>query len=125
MQRLLRRVAWGHALTRVLIGVGLLVRPALGRRWFGSAVDGGGGRVALQAFAVREAAVGAGQLRSLSTGRPVRLWFRLGVAFEVVDAVATMRQRRSLPDGPVPDAVALFAASGVIGGAAVGWLLRE
>ncbi len=124
-QPTLRRIAWGHALTRALVGTTLLVRPRTGTTWLGPAVADGGGRVALDAFAVREAALGVGVLRSLALGHPVRLWFRLGVAFEVVDAVATLRQRRHLPASRLPGAVALFAGSGAIGGIALGLLLEE
>jgi hypothetical protein len=72
----------------------------------------GGGRVALQAFAVRDAAMGIGILYSLATGRPVRMWFRLGLAFEIVDSAATVWNRRDLPEGPVPDAFALLGLGG-------------
>jgi hypothetical protein len=119
-------MAWAHAATRVAVGTSLLAAPSrAGRPWLGPAADSGGGRVALQAFAVREAAIGIGLLRLLATGGPVRLWFRLALAFEVVDAAATAAQRRELPDTGFPDAVALFALSGVVGGSAVALLLDE
>ena len=122
---MLRRMAWGHGLTRALVGTTLLVRPTAGRAWLGTGIDNGGGRVALQAFAVREAALGFGIMRSLKAGYPVRHWFRLGIAFEIVDAAATAAQRRELPSGGLPDAVTLFAASGAVGGAMLGLLLEE
>jgi len=114
-----------HALTRTAIGMGLLVSPAAGRPWFGDRADEGAGRVAVQAFAVRDALVGIGQLYSLRKGYRVRHWFQLALAFELTDALATLQQRRHLPDTPAPDAVALFALSGIIGGAAVGFGLDE
>jgi hypothetical protein len=125
LQPTLRRLAVAHATTRTAIGAGLLVAPSVGRPWFGPVVNDGGGRVALQAFAVRDALVGVGMLQSLRKGYRVRHWFRLALAFELVDAAATMRQRRHLPDTPFPDAVALFALAGIIGGAAVGFGLDE
>ena len=118
-------MAMAHAVTRTAIGAGLLLAPATGRPWFGRGIDEGGGRVALQAFAVRDALVGLGQLQALRKGNPVRDWFRLALAFELVDAAATLHQRRHLPDTRFPDAVALFALSGIIGGAAVGFGLDE
>ena len=118
-------MAFAHAATRTAIGLGMLVSPAAARRWFGTGTDEGGGRVALQAFAVRDAMVGLGMLHSLRKGYPVRDWFRLALAFELTDGLATMQQRRHLPDTPFPDAVALFALSGIIGGAAVGFGLDE
>ena len=125
LQPTLRRMAVAHAVTRTAVGLGLLVSPAAARRWLGDSVDQGAGRVAVQAFGVRDALVGLGQLYSLRKGYPVRHWFQLALAFELTDALATMRQRRHLPDGPVPDAVALFALSGIIGGGAVGFGLDE
>jgi len=118
-------MALAHALTRTAVGVGLLVSPAAGRAWLGGSVDEGGGRVALQAFAVRDALIGLGQLHSLRKGYRVRHWFRLALAFELTDGLASMHQRRHLPDTAFPDAVALFALSGIIGGAAVGFGLDE
>ena len=121
----LRRMAVAHAATRTAIGLGLLVAPSLGRPWFGRGIDEGGGRVALQAFAVRDGLIGLGQLYSLRKGYRVRHWFQLALAFELTDALATMHQRRHLPDSKLPDAIALFALSGIIGGAAVGFGLEE
>jgi hypothetical protein len=125
LQPTLRRLAVAHAVTRTAIGAGLLLAPAAGRPWFGRSIDEGGGRVALQGLAVRDALIGVGQLHSLRKGYPVRDWFRLALAFELVDSVATMQQRRHLPDTPFPDAVALFGLAGIIGGAAVGFGLDE
>jgi hypothetical protein len=118
-------MAAAHAATRAAVGITLLVAPSLGRSWFGSAADAGGGRVAMQAFAVRDAAIGAGILHGLRRGHPVKPWFRLGLALETTDALATLVQRPHLPDTRFPDAIALFALSGIIGGAAVGFLLEE
>ena len=118
-------MAVAHALTRTAIGMGLLVSPASGRPWFGDTVDEGPGRVAVQAFGIRDALVGVGQLYSLKKGYRVRHWFQLALAFELTDALATLQQRHHLPDTRYPDAVALFALSGIIGGAAVGFGLDE
>ncbi|MFL6205202.1 MAG: hypothetical protein ACJ739_07595 [Acidimicrobiales bacterium] len=125
LQPTLRRMAFAHAATRTVVGIGLLVSPTAARAWVGPSADEGGGRVALQAFAIRDALIGLGQLQSLRKGYRVRHWFQLALAFELTDALATIRQRRHLPDGPLPDAVALFALSGIIGGAAVGFGLDE
>jgi len=118
-------MAVAHAVTRTAIGMAALLAPAAARPWLGSSTESGGGRVALQAFGVREAALGLGVLHQLRRGQPVRHWFQLGLAFELTDAIATLRNRSALPDGPIPDAVALFALSGLIGGAAVGFGLDE
>lgn len=81
--------------------------------------------MALQAFAIREAALGIGMLQTLAKRQPVRRWFGLGLSFEIVDAGATLMHRGELPEGHVPDALALFALSGLVGGAAVALLLDE
>ena len=125
LQPTLRQVAVGHAATRVAVGVGMLVAPAAVRSWLGNGTDSGGGRVALQALGIREAALGLGILHQLRHDQPVRHWFQLGLAFELTDALSTLRNRAELPGGPIPDAVALFALSGLIGGAAVGFGLDE
>lgn len=126
LQPWLRRLAWSHATTRALIGTALLVAPSkTARPWLGSGVDRGGGQVALQAFAIRDAALGVGILHSLAKGQPVRHWFRLGLSLELVDSGATFLHRRELPDSPVPDAWALLGLAGLVGGAAVAFLLDE
>jgi hypothetical protein len=125
LQPALRQIAVGHAATRVVVGVGMLVAPAVVRGWLGRGTDSGGGRVALQALGVREAALGLGILHQLRHGQPVRHWFQLGLAFELTDALATLRNRSELPESRVPDAIALFALSGLVGGAAVGFGLDE
>ena len=125
LQPTLRQMALAHAATRAAIGAVMLVAPSTARPWFGRGTDDGGGRVALQALGVREAVLGLGMLHQLRQGQPVRHWFQLGLAFEVTDALATLHQRSKLPDTRAPDAVALFALSGLIGGAAVGFGLEE
>ena len=93
LQPWVRRLAWTHAATRAVIGVTALIAPAtFGRPWLGGDIDRGGGKVAFQAFAVRDAALGVGILHSLATGQPVRKWFRLGLAFEL------RRRRRNGPE---------------------------
>ena len=125
IQPWLRAVAVGHGLTRTMIGTGLLVSPAAGRAWLGDDVRRGGGRVALDAMGIREVVIGVGQLHALRSGAPVRPWFALGTALEVVDAVSTIRQRDRLPDSFVPDAISGLALSGIAGGALVALLLEE
>ena len=126
VQPWVRRLAWAHAATRAAIGAALFVIPSkTARPWLGAGVGRGGGRVALQAFAVRDAALGLGMLHSLATHQPVRKWFRLGLAFELVDSGATLLNRRELPEGSVPDAWALLGIGGLVGGAVVAVLLDE
>ena len=109
-----------------MLGASLLFAPAVSAHpWLGAGVKQGGGQVALQAFAVRDLALGVGMLRGLVRNEPVRHWFRLGVAFELVDAGATIVQRRHLPSTRVPDAWALLGVAGLVGGAVVAACLDE
>lgn len=126
LQPWVRRLAFAHAATRLTLGLGLLLAPKrVASTWLGPGVVDGGGRVALAAFAVRDAAIGAGILRGLVRREPVRQWFRLGLAFEVVDGGATVLRRRELPPGRVPDAWAALGLAGFAGGAIVAALLDE
>ena len=126
VQPWVRRLAYAHATTRVVLGSALLLAPSRSARpWLGPGVERGGGRVALQAFAIRDAALGIGMLRALARGEPVRRWFRMGLAFELVDSGATWVHRKDLPEGPVPDLWALLGGIGLAGGAVVAALLEE
>ena len=118
-------MAIAHAATRTAVGAAMFVAPDATELWFGTGTRSGGGRVALRAFAVRDAVIGLGQLHQLYRRQPVRHWFQLGLALEATDALATIGQRSELPDTRVPDGVALFALSGIIGGALVGFGLDE
>ena len=126
LQPWVRRLAVAHAGTRTMLGASLLFAPAAtAHPWLGSGVQQAGGRVALQAFAVRDLALGLGMLRGLARGEPVRHWFRLGLTFELVDTGATIVQRRHLPDTRVPDGWALLGVAGLVGGGLVATLLDE
>lgn len=126
VQPWVRRLAWAHACTRACLGLILLLAPRrTAETWLGPGVSRAGGKVALQAFAVRDAALGYGIMRGLARAEPVRHWFRVGLCFEVVDAGATLLRRRELPDTRTPDAWALLGAAGLVGGAVVAVLLEE
>lgn len=126
LQVWVRRLAFAHAATRTALGGALLFAPRLSARpWLGDGIASGGGRVAMQAFAVRDLALGLGMLKGLARDEHVRHWFRLGIAFELVDAGATVLHRKELPEGHVPDAMAVLGAFGFAGGALIGALLDE
>jgi hypothetical protein len=125
LQPTLRAMAVAHAATRTVIGAATFVAPGAAEAWFGDGTRSGGGRVALRAFAIRDTVIGLGQLHHLYHRQPVRHWFQLALALEATDGIETLRQRRELPDTGIPVAVALFALSGIIGGAAVGFGLDE
>jgi hypothetical protein len=121
----LRRMAVAHAVTRTAIGAAMFIAPNASEAWFGGGTRSGGGRVALRAFAIRDAVIGLGILHQLHHRQPVRHWFQLGLALELTDTLATLHERQELPDTRFPDAVALFGLSGIVGGALVGFGLDE
>ena len=100
------------ALGRIGLGAGLTVAPGLvGRTWVGADGATKGARVMGAGFGARDVAIGAGLWRALDSGADTRPWLLAGGAGDVVDLVATLAARRSLPLlGRV--GVAAFAASG-------------
>ena len=116
-QRMLRTLAFAHSSTRMVLAAGLAVSPgALGRSWLGSGVGSAGGRVALEAMAVRDFLIGLATFDALRNGRPVRRWFAFGVLIEGAELVATMARSDEL-DGTHPEIWNALGLVGVLGGA--------
>lgn len=123
-QNAVRLLAWNHAATRTALAAGLLAAPStVGRSWLGDGIDTGGGDVALRAMAVRDLVLGVGTLSALWADVPVRRWFQIGVAVEIVELAAIRRRKREL--GPAVDAWTAVTAMGAIGGAVVALAMRE
>ena len=116
-QRLLRALAFAHSSTRMTLGVALAVSPgAVGRSWLGGGVGSGGGRVALEAMAVRDFLIGLATFHSLRKGLPVRRWFAFGVLVEAAELIATVGRADEL-DGTDPELWNALGVLGVVGGA--------
>jgi hypothetical protein len=102
---------------RIAVGLAFLLSPSsMGRRWFGTAAETPGGQVAVRAFGVRDAALGAatiGTLRATGvSGTGFAVLAGLGIAVDVVDAAATLAAWRALPgSGRAVAGVALGAAA--------------
>lgn len=104
-------------LGRVGVGLALLARPAALPRAIG--VDSVSARRmawAVRLFAVRDAALGAGALHAVLTGRPIRPWLLAQACSDGADAVtvaAAVRNRQV--SGLRGAAVAAFAVGGCAG----------
>ena len=110
-----RMLAFG----RVAVGAALIVAPEkVLAPWLGRDGATAGSRVIGAAMGARDIAIGAGQLLALSRGRGASDWIRAGAAADVVDLVATVRARDSLPALGVAG-VGLMATTGAVAGA---WL---
>lgn len=117
-------LAWNHAITRTALAAGLLAAPStVGRSWLGDGIDTGGGDVALRALAVRDLVLGVGTLSALGSKAPVRRWFQLGVAVEIVELAAIKRRKREL--GPAVGAWTAVTAMGAVGGAMVALAITD
>ncbi|MGW4352215.1 hypothetical protein ACWELJ_08985 [Nocardia sp. NPDC004582] len=124
VQPLVRATAWSHATARTAIGIGTLASPSVADTWVGS-TGTGSATVLRPAFAVRDAVLGVGALWALATGKPIRHWFVIGTAIEVVELTAIARNRSELPPTPTNKAWSMATAAGLFGGALVAALLDE
>ncbi|MBF6329912.1 hypothetical protein [Nocardia transvalensis] len=124
-QPLVKQMAWSQGLARVLIGTSMFAAPALvAGSWTGEA-DTATVRLPMRALGLRDAVIGIGTLWSLRRRQPVRHWFVLGVAVELVDASVTLNKRRRLGATGHPDAWELLTAAGLAGGVIVAAALRD
>ncbi|MEU6582217.1 hypothetical protein [Nocardia sp. NPDC046763] len=122
---LVRQAAWSQALARVAIGTGMLTAPgAVAKSWSGE-YDEDASSLPTRAFGTRDVVIGLGTLWSLRRGHPVRHWFVLGVALELVDATVTLNKRARLGRTGPPDTWELLTAAGLAGGIMVAAALRE
>jgi hypothetical protein len=98
----------------------MLMSPErVARSWVGD-MDVASGRVALAAFAIRDAGMGVGLLWSLARGYPVRHWYLLGIAYELVDVTAVIASKDRLsPPSWTPYAWNVIGLVGILGGAVV------
>lgn len=85
---------------RVLIGVGLFLSPRQSSRfWTGHATESWIGKMSIKQIGGREIAIGAGLLRALERGEPLRPWLAASAASDATDVLAVLgawRQMRPL-----------------------------
>jgi hypothetical protein len=120
-------VAGATSLGRVLAGVAAFVRPETLPRVLG--MDRGTARRSaplVRMFASREAALGAGALYALRTGRDVTPWLVAQAVGDAGDALALAAAARARHvDSVRGTAIALSAAGGVVAGLLAIWALRD
>ena len=117
IQRLLRTLAFAHALTRTTLASSLALSPSrVATSWLGEDVSAPGGRIVLNAFAIRDFLIGCSTLYSLRRGLPVRRIFLAGIAIELVELASTLSLQNEL-DEASPEIWNALALVGVIGGA--------
>lgn len=109
-----------YALGRVVYGTGLTVRPDLfAGPWIGKDARRPAAQIGLRAMGIRDAAIGAGAL--LAAGDPARQrpWLAASAISDLVDMGATL----AAPPKAIPprarQAVAAFAGSAALMGAAL------
>ena len=107
---------------RVAVGLAALAAPRLSMRLIGLGGAADPGRdFAVRAFGAREVALGAGYLLSGDlTGR--RLWARLGLAVDALDAVSAAKTR---PGPPLWAKAGVLAVSGTAAGIGAAKVTRD
>src|SRR5215207_9592259 len=84
-----RQLARSVALSRIGIGIALLLAPArAGERWIGPTAHDPAAKMMIRGVGIRDVALGAGTYQALANGDSVRPWLQAGVASDAVDAVA-------------------------------------
>src|SRR3954470_19203683 len=116
-----RMLAATLALNRAAFGLTYLARPQQARTsWIGRAARKPGAQVMIRSQGIRDVALGAGALRALGRGdaRELRAWVAGHTVCDLADLAATWAARNDLPVGRRRQAMAIAAASTVVGAAA-------
>ena len=93
-----RSLARQLAVSRIALGAGLAVAPALAARgWIGDASATPGAQALARGFGMRDVAIGTGALVALQRGGDARHWLLAGAASDFADLVATVIAREALP----------------------------
>jgi len=123
-----RALAAGLALNRAAFGLNYLLRPQQARTsWIGHAARKPGAQVMIRSQGARDVALGAGALRALARGdaRELRAWVVGHAGCDLVDLLATWTARDDLPERRARMAMAIAAASTLVGGVAAAGLRGE
>jgi quercetin dioxygenase-like cupin family protein len=113
------------AINRAAFGLNYLLRPRQARAsWIGRAAKKPGTQVMVRSQGVRDVALGAGALRALARGdaRELRAWVTGHAVCDLADLVATLAARDDLPRRRARTAMAVAAASTLVGGVAAAGL---
>jgi hypothetical protein len=105
---------------RLVVGTALAAAPrAAAQTWIGGDAERPGAQVMTVAMGVRDAAIGAGVLRTAGTDAG-RAWVLAGVVSDAADLVATLRAEGLPQAGRI--GTAAIATGAVVGGL---WLLAQ
>jgi len=111
-----RQLARSVALSRIGIGIALLLAPArAGERWIGPTAHDPAAKMMIRGVGIRDVALGAGTYQALANGDSVRPWLQAGVASDAVDAVAAVLGFRRIGALRALPAIATAAGAAVIG----------
>jgi hypothetical protein len=103
---------------RIAIGAGLLARPDLVTgKWLGRDGRRPAVGVLARSFGARDAALGAGTLDAIRSGRPLRPWVLAGIACDAADLLATHFGRHDLPRSVAPLMYAVAGSALLVGAA--------
>lgn len=109
------------ATARVAIGAALVVAPRrTGAGWAGPAADDGAVAALTRGLGIRDLVLGAGALRALDAGDPVRPWVLAGIVSDTVDAAAAVLALRSIGMRRTLPVMAVAAGAAAAGAAAAG-----
>jgi hypothetical protein len=122
-----KTLATALALNRAVFGVNYLLRPEQARTsWIGRAAGKAGTQVMIRSQGIRDIALGAGALRAVARDDrdEIRAWTTSHAVCDLVDLVVTWNAREHLPKRRARLAMAIAAASTLVGGAAAAGLRR-
>ncbi len=125
VRSIVRSTAWMQGAARLAIGTGMLLDPARTVKSWSGEYDERASSLPSRAFGMRDLVIGSGSLWSLYRKHPVRHWFVLGVALELIDASVTLDKRRITGNSGAPDTWELLTAAGLMGGLMVALLLED
>lgn len=102
-------------LLRVSYGVALVAAPRrLALRWLGEDANHASVQVALRGLGAREAILHGGAVLAVRRNAPIRPWLAASVAGDFTDIIATVAERRHLPDGSPLATLAVGGGSALI-----------
>lgn len=111
-RQLVRMIAAG----RVVVGASLTLAPGFaGSQWLGDVARRPDAKVMIRAMGVRDMALGAGAIKALESGDPVRTWVLLGALSDVVDFAATALALRHLGARRAVPVLVVAATAATIG----------
>jgi hypothetical protein len=111
-----RAIATAYALGRVGIGAALALAPGrAARSWIGDNAESPAAQLLTSALGIRDVGLGAGTLTALRRGGETRPWLQACAAADLVDFLATVRNRDDVPTAALIGVGALASGSAALG----------